>query len=158
MRILSLKCFSSNTNFLSMFIWNFSRLTNPPSYGPRLKNSLLLLFSCWIASASLWPHGLEPARLLCPWDFPGKTSQERNQQWVAVSSSRWSSPPRDWTHGSYIGRRILTAEPPWEAPQTLHLMKTAIAFHFSSLFQTRCWSWEIFEIWSVRPMCLDQGY
>ena len=20
----------------------------------------------------LWPHGLSPARLLCPWDFPGK--------------------------------------------------------------------------------------
>ena len=22
----------------------------------------------------LWPHGLQPARLLCPWDFPGKNS------------------------------------------------------------------------------------
>ena len=21
---------------------------------------------------SLWPHGLQPTRLLCPWDFPGK--------------------------------------------------------------------------------------
>ena len=21
---------------------------------------------------SLWPHGLQPIRLLCPWDFPGK--------------------------------------------------------------------------------------
>ena len=21
---------------------------------------------------SLWPHGLQPARLLCPWDFPGQ--------------------------------------------------------------------------------------
>ena len=25
-------------------------------------------------SGSLWPHGLEPSRLLCPWDFPGKNT------------------------------------------------------------------------------------
>ena len=25
-------------------------------------------------SDSLQPHGLEPARLLCPWDFPGKNT------------------------------------------------------------------------------------
>ena len=23
---------------------------------------------------SLWPHGLQPTRLLCPWDFPGKST------------------------------------------------------------------------------------
>ena len=23
---------------------------------------------------SLWPHGLQPARLLCPWDSPGKNT------------------------------------------------------------------------------------
>ena len=23
---------------------------------------------------SLWPHGLQPARLLCPWDFPSKNT------------------------------------------------------------------------------------
>jgi len=25
-------------------------------------------------SDSLWPHGLQPTRLLCPWDFPGKST------------------------------------------------------------------------------------
>ena len=25
-----------------------------------------------VVSDSLWPHGLKPARLLCPWDSPGK--------------------------------------------------------------------------------------
>ena len=25
-------------------------------------------------SHSLWPHGLYPARLFCPWDFPGKNT------------------------------------------------------------------------------------
>ena len=25
-----------------------------------------------VVSDSLWPQGLQPSRLLCPWDFPGK--------------------------------------------------------------------------------------
>ena len=35
---------------------------------------------CWIYISMvvmirlLWPHGMSPARLLCPWDFPGKNS------------------------------------------------------------------------------------
>ena len=28
--------------------------------------------SCSVVSDSLLPHGLQPTRLLCPWDFPGK--------------------------------------------------------------------------------------
>ena len=27
-----------------------------------------------VVSNSLWPHGLEPTTLLCPWDFPGKST------------------------------------------------------------------------------------
>ena len=30
------------------------------------------VLSCSVVSDSLWPHGLLPARLLCPWTFPGK--------------------------------------------------------------------------------------
>ena len=29
---------------------------------------------CSVMSDSLQPHGLLPARLLCPWDFPGQES------------------------------------------------------------------------------------
>ena len=25
-------------------------------------------------SDSVWPHGLQPTRLLCPWDFPGRST------------------------------------------------------------------------------------
>ena len=35
---------------------------------------LLLLFSCSIVSDSLQSHGLQPARLFCPWDLPGKNT------------------------------------------------------------------------------------
>ena len=31
--------------------------------------------SCSVMSNSLRLHGLEPARLLCPWDFPGKNTR-----------------------------------------------------------------------------------
>ena len=36
---------------------------------------MFVIFNCIInntvVSDSLWPHGLQPARLLCPWAFPG---------------------------------------------------------------------------------------
>ena len=31
--------------------------------------------SCSVKSDSLQPHGLQPTRLLCPWDFPGKNTE-----------------------------------------------------------------------------------
>ena len=31
-------------------------------------------WSCSVVSNSFWPHGLEPTRFLCPWDFPGKST------------------------------------------------------------------------------------
>ena len=47
-------------------------------------------------SDSLRPHGLQLARLLCP----------RILEWVAISSSRGSSPPRDRIHLSCVARRM----------------------------------------------------
>ena len=41
--------------------------------------SFILSFirACWVTvmSSYLWPHGLQPARLPCPWDFPGKNTR-----------------------------------------------------------------------------------
>ena len=50
----------------------------------------LQLVSHSVVSDSLQPHGLYPARLLCPWDFPGKNTG------VGVHFLlQDSSPPRD---------------------------------------------------------------
>ena len=38
-----------------------------------------LLFSHSVMSDSLTPHGLQPARLLCPWDSPGKNTGKNCQ-------------------------------------------------------------------------------
>ena len=56
-----------------------------------------------VVSDSLQPHGLYPARLLCPWDSPGK-----NIEWVVISFSRGSSQPRDQTQVSCIAGRLFT--------------------------------------------------
>ena len=64
-------------------------------------------------SDSLRPHGLWTTGLLCPWGF-----QARIFAWVAISSSRGSSQPRDWTQTSCvscIGRWILYLWATWEA-------------------------------------------
>ena len=61
----------------------------------------------------LWPRGLWPAKLLCPWDFPGKNTKR-----VTISFSRGSSQPKDQTHlssVSCIGRQILFHYAIWEA-------------------------------------------
>ena len=62
-------------------------------------------------SDSLLPHGLYPARLLNPWEF------SRQEYWCgfAISFSRGSSGPRDWTCITYIGRRVLCHWATWEA-------------------------------------------
>ena len=61
----------------------------------------------FIVPDCLWPHGVQPTRLLCPWDSPGK-----RLEWVAVPLSRGSPRPRDGTHiyVSYTGGCILSRE------------------------------------------------
>ena len=66
-----------------------------------------------VVSDSLQPHGLLPTKLLCPWSF-----QARILEWVAISYSSRSSPPRDWTCISCVfcvGRKILYSWATWEA-------------------------------------------
>ena len=68
-----------------------------------------------VVSDSVASWAVEPAKLLCPWDYPGK-----NTRLGYISSSRGSSPPRDWAHVSCIGRWILQHWATWEDPMPLH--------------------------------------
>ena len=38
------------------------------------KSTMCAVLSHSVMSDSLWPHGLQPTRLLCPWDSPGKNT------------------------------------------------------------------------------------
>ena len=57
-------------------------------------------------SDSVWPYGLYPARLLCPWDL-----QARILAWASMPSSRGSSWPRDQTCIYCFAGRFFTTEP-----------------------------------------------
>ena len=68
------------------------------------RNVLHCICCCSVAKSCptlLWPSGLWPARLLCPWDFPGEnTGVSGHFLFQGVF-------PGNWTHASCIGRWIL---------------------------------------------------
>ena len=41
-------------------------------------------------------------------------------EWVAISSSKWSSPPRAWTGVFWVTCRFFTTEPPGKPPNTMN--------------------------------------
>ena len=61
------------------------------------------------------PHGLEPSRLFCPWDFPGKNTRRES---VAIPFSRASSWTWGWSHIFCIADGFFTTEPPGKPPGT----------------------------------------
>ena len=84
-------------------------------------------------SNSLWPHGLQPARLLCPWDSPGKNTGVGSLSLLqGIFSNQWSNPglshcrwllyhlshqgsPRilKWVACAFLQRIFLTQELNW---------------------------------------------
>ena len=48
----------------------------------------LKVLRCSVVSDSSWPHGLQPARFLCPWDSPGKNTRvgcHFSLQWIFLT-------------------------------------------------------------------------
>ena len=78
----------------------------PKMWAKNLHASQCLVTS--VVSDSLRPYGLYPARLLCPWDSPGKNTRVG----CHFSFSRGSFRPRDWTCISCLAGRFFTTEPP----------------------------------------------
>ena len=66
-----------------------------------MKSLAFQIIACMLSSVTLFAtHGLKPAKLICPWIF-----QARILEWLAISYSRGSSRPRDWTHFSCTSRQ-----------------------------------------------------
>ena len=63
-----------------------------------------------VVTDALQPHELQPTRLHCPWNFPGKILE-----WVAMAFSRGSSRPRDQAQVSCTAGRFFTTGAAWEA-------------------------------------------
>ena len=89
--------------------------------GSREKRRWPRVHLCSVVSSSLQPRGLQPARLLCPWDFPGK-----NTGLGAISCSRGPSRPGDGTASlvppALAGGLLTTAPrgkpPPLDGPES----------------------------------------
>ena len=83
------------------------------SRGSSGESCFLVFFSfcCYLFADSsltlLWPHGLQPARLLCPWDFPGKNTGVGGH--FLLQGIFWL---RDGTHVSCIAGSFFTTVPP----------------------------------------------
>ena len=79
----------------------------------------LLSSLCSVASVmsqSWWPCGLQPARLLCPWDFPGRNIRVGCHFLFQVSS--WPRDQNGVSSVSCIGRqagRFFATSATWEA-------------------------------------------
>ena len=71
----------------------------------------LCVLSCSDVSYSLWPRGLYPTSLLCPWDF-----SERSTGVGCHFPLQGTFPTQGQTCVSFIGRWILYHWAAWEAP------------------------------------------
>ena len=89
-----------------------------------------------VVSDSLWPHGPQSTRLLCPWNSPDK-----NTGVGSISFSRGSSRPRDQAQVSGIVGRCFTD---WAIREATHFSKklqitTTHLIHPSSLLWATTW-------------------
>ena len=111
-------CFKSILKFqnLHFFVTLVSANQVEMSYYQRFPEQCVCVYSVTsVVSDSLQPHGLQCTRLLSVQGI----LQARTLEWVAVSSSRGSSQPRDQTHvssDSCTGRQLLDHGATWEAP------------------------------------------
>ena len=87
---------------ISLYSWSLHRAEISRPLNKELSSFWWWWFSCWVKSDFYDPMDYSP---------PGSSihgiSQARILEWVAISLTRGSSQPRDWTHVSCNGRWIL---------------------------------------------------
>ena len=82
-----------------------------------LKILVWIIFTCVchsVVSNSSWPHGLQPTRLLCPWDYPGKNTGVGSHLLLRGMFLIQGSNPES-SCGFCIGRQILYHWATWNA-------------------------------------------
>ena len=96
-----------------------------------------------VMSNSLWPHGLWPARLFCPWDSPGKNTRVGCHSLLQRSS--W---PRDQAHVSRIAAIFFII---WATREAQRLFKHIYIYMFKKRAFTKSgpWTWSLLLILPV---------
>ena len=69
-----------------------------------------------VVSDSLQPHGLLPARLLCPWNFPGKNTGAGCHFLLKGNLPDLGIEPAS----PALAGRFFTAQPPWQSTLFKH--------------------------------------
>ena len=98
----------------------------------------------------LWAHGLKSARLIYPWNFPGRNTGV-SFHFLLPGESSW---PRDWTHISRIGRQFFSSEPSRSSHLILQSISQCVLFFFSVILlpynSTLFWPLDIrLPLWQV---------
>ena len=117
---------------------------------------VLLVFSSSFMSDRLQPHGLQPIRLLCPWNLTGKNTRVGYHfllygispirgSWSALTfpspgDPRGSSQPRDQTRvscASCVGMGIFDYYATWEAPTVSEIQLNFNLFFKKNHFRSK---------------------
>ena len=112
------------------------------------------LYECLFSIFLSWAQLLQLFQLCNPMDCspPGSSVhgilQERILEWVAMSSSRGSSPPRDWTWVSCIAGEVFTTELPGKPFQ----FSQGYTLFWGDFLGYICWSFRCFA-WTFSSCC-----
>ena len=77
---------------------------------------------CLVVSGSLWPHGLYPARLFCPWNFPGKNT-EMGCHFLIQGNFPIPGIKPESSISPTLGSGFFTTSATWEDPSYMLKMK-----------------------------------
>ena len=71
-----------------------------------------------VTFSSLWPYGLEAARLLCPWNFPGKNTEVGCQNTGGPTPGDLSDPGIELAslESLALAGRFFNTSATWEVP------------------------------------------
>ena len=120
----------------------------------------LLVFIAKSCLTLLQPHGLQPARLLCPWDFPGKNTgvgcylllqgifltQEWNLYISCIAGRFFTTEP---SYAIFFFLRDLSLQLHGTVGNSLFLLPTGVALYNMQLFIYLPSFWYIFRLFPV---------
>ena len=103
-----------------------------------------------VMSNSLWPHGLWPARLFCPWDSPGKNTRVGCHSLLQRNFPTQGSNPGHLHHRQFLYclsyREVLFTCPSYCKYCCNEHWGTCVFFNFGFL-RLYAWKWESWVIW-----------
>ena len=121
--------------------------TDSATWGAQLKHKVKESVGGSVMPDSFQPHGLQPARLLCPWDFPDKNTRVGcHALFQGIFLTQGSNPSTSLVSPALAGR-FFTSSAPWEAEVTIDGVKS------HRLTSRGTWHWGVAEPQVCPPAC-----